>query len=191
MADNGGTIIRVAAPRSVAGIGVFRDRDRFRAAMHDELGVSVPTTPRFVQAGPVRVSCLAPARYLASAEPDANLPDRLDKTLAGLAAITDQSDMWEAFSLSGPSVRELLARLVPIDLAPSIFRIGDVACTRAIHLDVRLWRVDDWEYELAVSRSYAGNLRAFLAQQACVVFHQHDRGRPRAGAQPARPRPAG
>ena len=166
MADDDSTITRVAAPRSVAGIGVFRDRDRCLAALRDEFGISVPMQAGFVQAGSVRVSCLAPARYLASAERDANLPDRLGETLAGLAAITDQSDMWETFSLSGPSVRELLAKLVPVDLAPSIFRVGDVACTRAVHLDVRLWRVDNCNYELAVCRSYAGSLRAFLTQHA-------------------------
>jgi len=150
------------APRSVAGIGAFRDRERFLAALQSELGIDIPTTPRFVQAGGVTLSCLAPGRYLASADRGADLPARFAKCLAGLAALTDQSDLWEIFSLSGATIRETLARLVPIDLSPAKFRIGDLALTRAGHLDVRLWRVADQSYELAVARSYAADLRAAL-----------------------------
>jgi sarcosine oxidase subunit gamma len=150
------------APRSIAGIGAFRDQGRLLAALQAEFGIDIPTTPRFVTAGAITLSCLAPGRYLASADRGTDLPASFAKSLAGLAAITDQSNLWEMFSLSGAPVREVLARLVPIDLSPAKFRIGDLALTRAGHLDVRLWHVAEQTYELAVARSYADDLRSAL-----------------------------
>ena len=166
MAEQARIAVTLTAPRTIAGIGVFRDRAPCLAALHAEFGVTVPITPRFVQAGPVTLSCLAPTRYLASASADACLPVRLANKLAGLAAITDQSDMWATFALSGLLVRELLARLVPVDLTTTKFGIGDLALTRASHVDVRLWRLADHDYELAVTRSYAEDFYTILEKQS-------------------------
>jgi sarcosine oxidase subunit gamma len=155
------------APRSAAGIAAFRDHDALRAALRDLLGVVPPLTPGFVQAGDLTLSCLAPARYFVAGPRDAGLPVRLAEALAGLAAVTDQSDVWVGFVLSGLDIRETLARVVPIDLTPDRFPVGGVALTRAGHLDVRLWRIAAQSYELAVSRSYADDLRHALGVRPC------------------------
>jgi sarcosine oxidase subunit gamma len=89
---------------------------------------------------------------------------RLEAALAGLAAVTDQSDLWLFFALSGPLVKEALGRLVPINLSPMTFPVGGVSLTRCGHLDVRVWHVDDQSYELAVARSFADDLRHDLEQ---------------------------
>ena len=162
MSERRGLTIAVAAPRSMAGLGVFKDRARLAAALAAEFGIALPATGVFTLAKGVTFSGLAPARFLASAERDANLPARLAKSLAGLAAVTDQSDMWATFSLSGPLVRDHLARVVPIDLAPERLRVGGLALTRAGHMDVRLWRVGEDFYEIAAARSYARDLRSAL-----------------------------
>ncbi len=153
-------------PRSIAGIASFRDRDRLLAALHAALGAAPPDTARFVSAGAATLACIAPARYLAWGAADANLPAHLARTLDGLAAITDQSDMWASWRVSGADVRECLARVVPIDLAPDIFQVGDLALTRAGHLDVRVCRVDSEAYEVAATRSVAADLLHVL-EQAC------------------------
>ena len=145
------------ASRSIAGIGVFGDNACVLAALRGEFGIAVPTTPAFVHAGEVRISCLAPNRFMISAAREAGLPDRLATILAGLAAVTDQSDMWDISLLAGPSVRDVLARLVPVDLHPDVFCTGHLALTRAGHVDVRLFRVAEVGYELAILRSYAAD----------------------------------
>jgi sarcosine oxidase subunit gamma len=155
--------ITPAAPRGIAAIGALRDRAPLLAALQAEFGAAMPTTPGFLLAGPVTISCLTPSRYLASGPPDADVPARLAELLAGLAAVTDQSDQWACFVLTGADIRETLARLVPIDLEPRLFRVGDLALTRAAHVNVRLWRTAAQTYELAVTRSYAADLRHFLA----------------------------
>ena len=141
--------------RSIATITAFRDVRAIREAVETAFSLVLPDTPRFVQSSEMTLSCLSPGRFLATAERSANLPARLRTLLNGQAAITDQSDLWTYFNLSGPDIREHLARLVPIDLAPKIFPIGAVAQTRAGHLDVRLWHVTESIYELAILRSYA------------------------------------
>ncbi len=161
MADAGVTIGE-APPGSLAGIAAFRDRARLMAALRAAFGVDVPVTSRYVQAGGVALSCLAPGRFLASGARDADLPARLARSLAGLAAVTDQSDMWAVFVVSGASVREVLAKVVPVDLGDDQFRTGDVALTRAGHLDVRLWRMTEHSYEISTTRSFGTDLRHLL-----------------------------
>jgi heterotetrameric sarcosine oxidase gamma subunit len=44
--------------------------------------------------------------------------------LVGLAAVTDQSDAWVGFALSGAGAEAVLARLVPVDLRLAAFPAG-------------------------------------------------------------------
>ena len=50
-------------------------------------------------------------------------------------------------------------------MAPACLRVGDLALTRAGHLNVRLWRCADLDYELAVTRSYADYFHSVLETQ--------------------------
>jgi sarcosine oxidase subunit gamma len=168
MAEDAGVTITLAAPSSAAGIAAFRDQGRLLAALQAEFGADIPSTPRFVQTGALTLSCLAPTRYFATAPRNADLAARLSASLTGLAAVTDQSDLWACFAISGLRSRVTLARIVPIDLTPSKFRPGDLALTRAGHLDVRLWCVGEHSYEIAVARSYAEDLRYVLDKEASV-----------------------
>ncbi len=154
--------VSLAPPRSVAGIGAFAGGAGLPAALRAELGADLPAPSRCVQAGGVAVSCLAPGRFLASGGRAADLPARLARSLAALAAVTDQSDMWAVFAVSGEAVRDVLARVVPLDLDPRVFREGDLALTRAGHLNVRLWRLGATGYEIAVERSFAPDLHHAL-----------------------------
>ncbi len=170
MGDIAGVIITRPAPRSAAGIASFRDHAGCAAALEAEFGVPLPAGPGFIQAGAVTLSRLAPARFLAVGPRAEPLSARLAERLAGLAAVTEQSDLWEFFAVSGSNVHDALARLVPIDLDPARFRVGDLALTRAGHLDVRVWRVSELGYEIAVARSYAEDLLYWVGKEASVLF---------------------
>lgn len=139
-------------PRSIAGIASFRDQ----AALHTAL-----TAECALHAGRITLARLAPTRFLATGPVDACLPARLADALRGLAAVTDQSDMWAAWRVSGADSREHLARVVPVDLDGEM---GDVVLTRAGHLDVRVCRVGADDYEIAVSRSFSADLRHALEE---------------------------
>jgi sarcosine oxidase subunit gamma len=159
MDDGSSLFVRTASPRSIAAISLFADRARGIAALQTVLGADIPTTPRCVQNGAVTLACLAPGRFVAIGVRDADLPSRLARSLHGLAAITDQSDMWETLIVSGPTARDRLARVVPIDLGEDAFAVDDLALTRAGHLDVRLWRCGAETYEISVTRSLGEDLR--------------------------------
>jgi sarcosine oxidase subunit gamma len=152
-------VARPVEARSVAGVAAFRDRAAARQALATIFGVSLPERQGFVRAGAVVLSCLGAGRYLAAGPRGAGLPARLAGELKGVAAVTDQSDQWTAFALSGAGSTALLSSLVPIDLEDASFPVGALALTRAGHLDVRLWRLAEFDYEIAVSRSLAEELK--------------------------------
>ena len=77
--------------------------------------------------------------------------------------VTDQSDGLFLFSISGPYAREILKRLVPIDLHETAFAPDAVAITHAAHIGVRIWREGD-AFILACFRSFAPSLHHALAE---------------------------
>jgi sarcosine oxidase subunit gamma len=161
------------APRAIVAIGAYRDRAPLIAALQTGFGLTAPTTPSFMASGGITLSCLAPGRYLATADRASALFVRVTAALSNIAALTDQSDLWHHFTLSGAAAADALARLVPIDLGPHAFPVGALALTRAGHLHVRLWHLSAETYELAVARSYADDLRHDLEN---LTFRRQGQG---------------
>lgn len=99
--------------------------------------------------------------------------DELQTRLEDTASVFDLTDSRVVLEVSGPRIRDALAKLLPIDLHPTAFRPGDVAATSASHIGVTLWRTADArtadppQYRLAVARSYFGSFwRGFAAAAA-------------------------
>jgi heterotetrameric sarcosine oxidase gamma subunit len=148
--------------QSIAGIGAFADQADLHDILRREFWMSAPETAGFAESGAVRLCRLGPARYLLSGDRQSDLPGRLARVLRGAAAVTDQSDLWMYFALKGQGVRDVLSRVVPIDLHAAKFAVGGLALTRAGHLDVRLFRTGELQFEMAVARSYGEDLRHLL-----------------------------
>ncbi len=145
-------------PRSVAAITAWRDVAAVREVLRTHFGAAPPEAPGWIEAGGTRLSCLAPNRFLVQGDREAALPSALAPLLDGIAAITDQSDLWHTVTIAGPTAAGLLARIVPVDLDGSVFPAGSLALTRGSHIDVRLWRLGETEWELAVTRSHAATI---------------------------------
>lgn len=97
----------------------------------------------------------------------------LDEDAAALAArsggaVTDQSDGLFLFAISGGQAREILKRLVPIDLRTDYFAPDAAAITHAAHIGVRIWREGDG-FILACFRSFAPALHHALAEAEASV----------------------
>ena len=157
-----GVTIALAAPRSIAAIGAFRDQAALQSALLAEFGVGLPAPQRFLAAGNVTLASIGPGRFWATGESAAILPRTLGSLCKGLAAVTDQSDLWKIFVISGSGAREALSRVVPVDLHPLRLPVGAVVLTRAENVDVRLFRIGESLYELAVGRSYANDMQHAL-----------------------------
>lgn len=83
------------------------------------------------------------------------------------AAITEQSDGQVAFSLAGPSAREVLAKGCPLDLHPRAFRPGQCARSLLAKADVLLHLRGEEpaagaNFDLYVGRSFAHYLWTWL-----------------------------
>jgi heterotetrameric sarcosine oxidase gamma subunit len=86
----------------------------------------------------------------------------LRQVIDDLATVSDQIGSYAVLRLTGPRVRDALAKFVPLDLHTRVFDPGSAASTIASHVPVTLWRLADGSdgspvFELAAPRSYAGS----------------------------------
>lgn len=77
--------------------------------------------------------------------------------VAGAVSV-DQSDGKVLMSLSGPSVRRLLAKCVAVDLHPDVFAEGHSANMQCCHVAVNLTRTGVDTFEIIAPRSFAGSV---------------------------------
>lgn len=142
-----------------------------RARSLDRLGIDPIDAPRHVGNKDLAFIGTGPATWLVMKAKAANaLADELVQTFGDLASVSDQSDGYAVLRLRGARVRDVLSKLIPIDLHPDSFGVGRVAVTLAAHITVVLWRLEnDREseiYEVAVFRSLAESFATTLAESA-------------------------
>lgn len=131
-------------------------------------GLTLADAPRMSAGAGLEAIGTGPGRWLvlAAGPGGAELGARLSGMAAGLAAITDQSDANLVFDISGPKVREALAKGVALDLHPSAFATGDAATTLVSHVGVTLWQREADTFRFAVARSFAPAFLRWLTAAA-------------------------
>jgi len=70
----------------------------------------------------------------------------------------EQSDGRTLLRLSGPNVRRILAKCVPVDLHPDVFAEGHSGSMLCCHVSANVARTGPDTFEIAVMRSYAGTV---------------------------------
>jgi len=118
------------------------------AALKAALGVNFPGPNKAVAKGAARIlwSGREQALLIGAPPPEA---------LAGIAALTDQSDGLAALRIEGPLAEAALARLVPLDLGAGAFGRGATARTMLGHMTCSVTRLGAQGYEVLVFRSMA------------------------------------
>jgi len=81
-------------------------------------------------------------------------PARLD----GVGAVTPLSSGRVRIALAGAPAREVLSRLIPIDLHPSVFVPGAVALTGIHHTPVTVHCTGEQSFDVYAMRSFAQNV---------------------------------
>lgn len=160
-------VISIAPARSIAAVTAYRDVARTREALRAHFGAAPPITAGWIDAVGLRLSCLAPDRFLVQGSRNSALAAKLAPLLDGHAAVTDQSDLWHTVAITAAA--DLLARIVPVDLDLAAFPPGHLALTRGFHVDVRLWRLAERDWELAVVRSHAAYIAHALESSVVVL----------------------
>ena len=137
-------------------------------AVNTAFGVALPDGPRRATRGAVTFAGTGPDQWIASAEGSeaAGFAAKVRARIGPFAAVSDQSDSRLVLRLSGPRVRDVLAKGVPIDLHPKVFKPGDVAVTLVAYIGVQIDMLDEATYRLTAPRSMAGTLWSWLSASA-------------------------
>lgn len=154
---DGLAIARIGARKGQLAPLTSRVRERF--------GVELPQGPRRVEAGGIAFVGVGVETWLAVAEGGLafnRFTASLREAIDDLATVSDQIGSYAVLRLTGPRVRDALAKFVPLDLHPRAFDPGSAASTIASHVPVTLWRLADGSdgsavFEIAAPRSYAGS----------------------------------
>ena len=143
-------------------------------AINTAFGIVLPDGPRRVTRGRVAFAGVGPDQWIASADgSDAvGFAARVRARIGPFAAVADQSDARLVLRVSGPRVRDVLAKGVPVDLHPRAFRPGDVACTVVGYINTQIDMLDESTYQLAASRSMAGSFWSWLAAAAAEFGYE-------------------
>lgn len=97
------------------------------------------------------------------------LPGALRADLAGVVALSDQSDGWAWVHLTGADARAVLARLTPLDLRDSGLGVGHCARSTINQMPAIVIRLAPEAYEIAVFRSMAATLVDELSEAMRTV----------------------
>ncbi len=128
-------------------------------AVEGRYGIELPFGPSRSAFGPYAFLGVSRDSWLVVSEQASRLETELRNVVAKAASVADQSDAYGVLQLSGPKLRNVLPKMLPLDLHPKAFPVGHVASTVAAHVAVRLWRLDDAPdgsptCEVAIGRSF-------------------------------------
>ena len=171
-----GLVIEVRADLGLATVVAKRHKlEGLKTAVSTTYGVALPAGPRRAGSGVFAFAGIGPDQWLASADgaEASGFASRLRGRIGLFAAVTDQSDARLLLRLSGPRVREVLAKGVPIDLHPKAFKPGDVANTVVAHIGVQIDMLDAAPvYQLTAPRSTAGSFWSWLTSSAAEFGYE-------------------
>jgi heterotetrameric sarcosine oxidase gamma subunit len=140
------TLAEWALPR-MTSVAPFQGQDKAVAKVLKSMGLVFPA--------PNRTSVADDVTLIWTGRNQAFLVNANPSPLAATCALTDQSDGWAAFTLTGPQAEAVLARLIPLDLCGAAFAVGHAVRAPLNHMNAVLWRTGPYAFTLLVFRSMA------------------------------------
>lgn len=141
-----GTTLALADLGPATSIAIFPGKAAAAAAVLARSRLSFPAPNRVVPG--------EGAQIVWTGRDQAFLIGAVAPDFGGVAALTDQTDGWAAFTLRGPRAADALMRLVPLDLRAAAFPPGHAARAGLNHMNMVLWR-DEAGFTFLVFRSMA------------------------------------
>jgi len=134
--------LREVVPDAITAVMPFEGR---QGAVAKDIGLPFPAPGRITQSG--EVTAIWAGSNLALV---LNATPRSDN-----AAISDQSDAWAVFDLTGPGIDAVMARLCPVDTRVGRFPPGHTARTLLGHMNASVTRLSQDCLRIMVFRSMA------------------------------------
>lgn len=145
--------------------------EKVKKALKAATGASVPGQREVVFGKGGTVAWMSPDELLLVVERDAasGMLAGIEKALAGAHHLAvDVSDARALFEISGDggSLREVIAKLCPVDMAPGAFRPGQIRRTRMAQVAAAFWMVDERTIRIIAFRSVAEYVFGLLKDAA-------------------------
>jgi len=158
-----GTTLAEGAAATLISIAPFPGkRDAVNAALAP-LGLTFPAPNQHSTAGDARLIWAGrDLAFLMGAPAPAGLQPH--------AALTDQTDGWASLTLTGPHAVDTLLRLVPLDLRPAAFPVGQTTRSALNHMQMILTRTAPDAFHILIFRSMARTAWHELAE-ALTTLH--------------------
>jgi sarcosine oxidase subunit gamma len=134
--------------------------------LHRAFSVPLADRPHAAIEGNTTVIGTAPSRFLVLSRTDADLFGTLRAILGTDATVTEQSDGYVTFNVTGDRTPDVFAKGALIDLDPVAFHVGDAVTTVIAHIGVTLWRSGEKSWRVLVGRSYEASFARFLIASA-------------------------
>jgi sarcosine oxidase subunit gamma len=158
-AFNGGiaTIAEAGAVGMITLRGDLSSKPLQKAAMA-AAGVNVPEQRKCLTEGEGGMAWMSPDELLimcAYADAQAKLADLNTKLAKHHALAVNVSDARAVFEVRGTHAREVMAKLAPVDLAPSAFTVGMFRRTRIAQVPAAFWMPQEDVFRIVCFRSVA------------------------------------
>ncbi len=146
-----------------------------KSAATSVTGVKMPAPGHANSDGQHGICWMSPDELLVLCPYDAvaDTLEKMGKSLAKAHALyVDVSDARAVFELSGPHAREVLAKLVPVDLSPAAFTSGMFRRSRMAQIPAAFWLHAPDSFRIVTFRSnaqYAFDLLKVAAQPGSEV----------------------
>jgi methylglutamate dehydrogenase subunit D len=158
--SRGWALVQAAAFHSTHG--------EFRRAMSSRLGGDLPATigEVFHVNGRQLLKTGAEQYWILSRESDDLVPALQQAIAAQMGAITSLSHSRTCIFIEGAHAAAVLAKGVPLDLHPDVFRVDHFALTGIHHTPVLIHRTAEDRYDIYALRTYATTVWEWLADAA-------------------------
>ncbi|MEO0747050.1 MAG: sarcosine oxidase subunit gamma family protein [Pseudomonadota bacterium] len=139
------------------------------SAVKKVAGVEVPEAWRMSAKGHIGVAWMSPDELMVMG-PYADAPATVaafEKALKGNHFLAvNVSDARAVFEISGPAVREVMAKLVPVDMSTQAFVPGQFRRTRMAQVAAAFWMLDEETIRIVCFRSVAEYVFGLLKDAA-------------------------
>lgn len=137
---------------------------KLKAAVKSVAGVTIPKQRKIELVDQTGAAWMSPDELLIFVpyETVANALEELNESVAGEHMLAvNVSDARAMFQVEGPAVREILAKLCPVDMSSDQFTPGDIRRTRMAQIPAAFWMPAEDRAQIVCFRSvadYAFNL---------------------------------